>query len=104
VSGAEFAKLNGASVIHTGRVAVEAFREVDRSGFVPDIERWVLHAWPEKEPLPVVGFLHPLIAAKIAGAKISGTVHVHNGSSTGFLTCRVYEGRMVTDLRWHGAP
>src|SRR4029077_14631538 len=91
----EFAKLNRAPIMHTGHVAVEAVWELDQSGFAPDIERWGLHAWPERGPLPVVSFFHPVMAQKIASSKISGTVHIHNGNSTGFLTCRIYEGRLV---------
>jgi hypothetical protein len=104
LSPEEFRARFGASSIVIHRFTVEAAIERHSSGSL--VAEWkVLYASPlqSEPPVAIEAVVHPEIAARIRRAHYGGYVHIHNGSSTGFLGVWVTGTGKVEKLRWVGA-
>ena len=99
---AQFQLRYGTESVRTARTLVTPWVEQETSSGAT-LTRLTLRAKPEPAGLAVTDVFHRAIAARILSAELTGTVHIHNGSSTGFLTCHIDRGRVITRLRWAGA-
>ncbi len=99
---AQFQLRYGTASVRTARTLVTPWVEQETSSGAT-LTRLTLRAKPEPAVLAVADVFHRAIAGRILSADLTGTVHIHNGTSTAFLTCQIDRGRVITSLRWAGA-
>jgi len=99
---AQFQRQYGAPSVRTTRTLVIPWVEQETSSGAT-VTRLTLRATPSPAGLAVKDVFHRAVAGRILSADLTGSVHIHNGSSTGFLSCEIARGQVITRLRWAGA-